>query len=180
MPPMPPNLSRPNRRAANGDDIAKLADTLGSRNGLERQHAREALIALGEAAIPALIAALGDERVHVRWEAAKAFTVLPVGSAAEALVGALEDEDGDIRWLAAEALTTMKRHGLEALLGALIQRSDSVWLREGAHHVLHSLRETDLKHIAAPVLTALENYAPDLAVPFAAEQALNTLGTVPE
>jgi hypothetical protein len=54
-------------------------------------------------------------------------------------------------------------------------RSDSVELREGAHHVLRALNQGDLADIVTPVLKTLEQYEPELAVPFSAEEALAEL-----
>jgi HEAT repeat protein len=113
----------------------------------------------------------------VRWEAAKALGQISDPTAAEALVRALEDEMFDVRWLAAEGLITLGRGALLPLLHALVERSDSEWLREGAHHVFHDLvkGKPDLKDILQPVLATLDDVEPSLEVPFAAETALNKL-----
>ena len=153
-------------------NVSALVAKLGSRNGMERQHAREALIALGEPAIGTLVAALDADRKVVRWEAAKTFTDLHAPAAAPALVKTLADEEGDVRWLAAEALIGLGEIALIPLLEALMGRTDSVELREGAHHVLHALNHGQLAEIVGPVLTTLECYEPELAVPLSAEQAL--------
>jgi hypothetical protein len=83
---------------------AKLIAQLGSHDGMERQHAREELVRLGEPIVGLLIAALSADRVVFRWEAAKALTDLHAPAAAATLVNTLADEDSDVRWLAAEAL----------------------------------------------------------------------------
>ncbi|GIV78025.1 MAG: hypothetical protein KatS3mg050_2419 [Litorilinea sp.] len=59
------------------------------------------------------------------------------------LVQALEDGDPGIRWAAAEALSAFPLAELRPLLEALVRSPDSVWLREGAHHVLTHLRRTE-------------------------------------
>jgi hypothetical protein len=48
----------------------------------------------------------------------------------------------------------------------LAKCSDSAWLREGAHHVLHDLADKDLevKNLVAPVIAALEGIKPRIAV----------------
>jgi HEAT repeat protein len=155
--------------------IADLLAQIASHSGVERKHARERLVALGKPAVAPLIEALADDRDIVRWEAAKAFTDLHDPSAAPALVKGLEDSDGDVRWLAAEALVGLGRAGLKPLLEALMQHPGSVELRDGAHHVLHSLRHGKLADLAEPVLKSLEGFEPDLAVPFSAETALQAL-----
>ncbi|MBN2560280.1 MAG: HEAT repeat domain-containing protein [Phycisphaerae bacterium] len=161
----------PVRKQAIADLLAQIA----SDSGVERKHARERLVALGKPAVAPLIEALADDRDVVRWEAAKAFTDLHDPRAAPALVKGLEDSDGDVRWLAAEALVGLGRAGLKPLLEALMQRSGSVELRDGAHHVLHRLRHGELADLAEPVLKSLEGLEPDLAVPFSAETALQAL-----
>jgi HEAT repeat protein len=116
----------------------------------------------------------------VRWEAAKALGQISDPRAAEALVRALEDEMFDVRWLAAEGLITLGCGALLPLLHALVERSDSEWLREGAHHVFYDLVKgrPDIKDILQPIMATLENVEPSLEVPFAAETALNKLTRV--
>jgi len=155
--------------------VTDLLAQIASHSGVERKQARERLVALGGPAVAPLIAALADDRNVVRWEAAKAFTELHDPSAAPALVRGLEDSDGDIRWLTAEALVGLGRAGLKPLLEALMQHADSTDLRDGAHHVLHSLRHGELADLAEPVLKSLEGLEPELVAPFSAEAALQSL-----
>jgi HEAT repeat protein len=156
-------------------EIADLLAQMASHSGIERQHARERLVAFGKPAVAPLIEALADDRDVVRWEAAKAFTDLHDLRATPALVRGLEDSDGDVRWLVAEALVGLGQAGLKSLLEALIQHPGSVELRDGAHHVLHSLRHGELADLAEPVLKSLEGSEPELVVPFSAETALQAL-----
>ena len=155
--------------------LSGLVAKLGSRDGMERQYAREKLVGLAQSAVGPLIAALSSDRTVVRWEAAKAFTELHAPQAAPALVEALMDEDGDVRWLAAEALCELREIALPPLLETLMVRTDSIELREGAHRVFHALNHDNLSDIVEPVLRTLENYEPELAVPFSAEEALAKL-----
>ncbi len=52
-------------------------------------------------------------------------------------VKALEDSDFGVRWAAAVALTQNGDRALPPLLQALLDHPESVWLREGAHHIFH-------------------------------------------
>ncbi|MGD8451645.1 MAG: HEAT repeat domain-containing protein [Phycisphaerae bacterium] len=156
-------------------NTAELIAQLGSRNGMERQHARAALARLGTPAIGPLTAALSADRNVIRWEAAKVFTALHAPEAAPALVKALDDEDSDVRWLAAEALIGLRKSALAPLFEALMARAGSIELREGAHHILRAFNHDDLADIVDPVLKTLEHYEPELAVPFSAEEALAKL-----
>lgn len=156
-------------------NIGSLIAALASKDVQTRQHARERLVAAGRPAPVPLLEALKDRREMVRWEAAKALQEIADPSAAAAMVTTLEDEDAGVRWLAAEGLIALGRAGVAPLLRALVKRSDSEWLREGAHHVLHTLIRKKWATPLAPVLVALEGMMPHLEAPLAAQNALCTM-----
>jgi len=156
-------------------ELDELIAGLAGKDPIARQKARHALVATGQAATAPLIAALGNTRTQVRWEAAKALVRLADATAAPALVAALEDKDTGVRWLAAEALIAVGSPALPALLQALVDRSNSTWLLEGTHHVLHTLQATDIGPVVRPVVTALEHSAREEAAPVAAHEALQQL-----
>ena len=167
------------------DDVSSanmdsLITDLGSKDGFIRQSARTALIQIGEPAVEYLIKAFKTESVPTHWEAAKALSLIGDPKSVRSLVQALEDNAFSIRWLAAEGLITVGYCSLAPLLEALVNRSESVRLREGAHHVLHDLvsrhllDRTSIEHIK-PVLAALKNSAPASTVPIVAHRALNAL-----
>jgi HEAT repeat protein len=159
---------------APGDaDVSRLVAALSSSDGITRQHAREALVTVGHPAVGPLIALLDSRHDHERWEAAKALSEIGDPSSAEALVKTLEDPDAGVRWLAGEGLIRLRKAGLPALYRALIARPGSVWLREGAHHVLHALAKAGLADRVSGVLAALEDIEPEAAVPAAARKALD-------
>lgn len=155
--------------------IGALIANLGTKDGLVRERARQSLVAIGAPAVASLIEALADRNKQMRWEAAKALAQIGDPASAHTLVNALEDEVFDVRWLAAEGLIALGREALVPLLQALIERSDSLWLREGAHHILHNLCRGDLKEVLRPLLAALEDVEPSIEVPLAAESALDAL-----
>jgi HEAT repeat protein len=155
--------------------IASNIQSLSDSDGLVREHARRALVALGSASVEPLISALKDSDDQVRWEAAKALSEIGDPVAAPALVAALEDELFGVRWLAAEGLAAMGRDGLRALLPALMHHADSAVLRHGAHHVLRSLSNRKWRSLVMPIVTALESADASLAVPNAAHRALAEL-----
>lgn len=154
------------------DSIPQLINELADHHGLVRQRAREGLVALGGAAVSALVEALTDPRGQVRWEAAKALAEIGDPAAAGPLVQALEDERAGVRWLAAEGLVGLGEQGLRPLLQALMARAGSPWLRQGAHFVLRNLGEHGLRAQIAPLLAALEGRQPTLEVPEASRVAL--------
>jgi HEAT repeat protein len=139
------------------------------------QKARKALVSIGKPAVPSLIKLLSHQKEQLRWEAVKALSQIADPSTTRVFLDSLEDKDFDIRWLAAEGLIAIGRDGLVPLLKALIKRSDSVWFRNGAHHVLHDLARKGLYDRVRPVLVALEDTEPSIEVPLAAESVLNHL-----
>ena len=155
--------------------LSSLMSKLGNKDGLKRERARLALVFIGQPAVVSLVKALSDHRKDVRWEAAKALGDIADPAAAPAMVAALQDRVFDIRWLAAEGLIAMGREAIVPLVKALIENSNSVWLREGAHHILHDLAENDLDETVQPVLAALESFNPEVEVPIAAKIALDRL-----
>ncbi len=152
-----------------------ILKALSSEDDEVRVKARNSLVARGRAAIPSLTAALKEPDNLVRWEAAKALTEIGVTEAAPLLVKALEDEQFDVRWLAAVGLINLNIKGLKPLLHGLMERSDSVLLREGAHHVVHDLAKGELRKYLAPVLSCLESAEPTAECPQVAFHALEML-----
>jgi HEAT repeat protein len=160
--------------------IDSLIANLGSNDGFVRQKARIALIRMGETAVPSLIKALGNRTEPTHWEAAKALSLISDPRSVQALVQALEDNEFGVRWLAAEGLITVGYCSLAPLLQALIDRPQSIRLREGAHHVLHDLVSRHLINQASservkPVLATLYDIEPAVEVPLAAHKALDAL-----
>lgn len=155
----------------------QLIQELGASDELARQHARYALVRRGTEAVPDLAAALGQDQVEIRWEAAKALTQTADARAAPALAVALADRDHGVGWLAAVALIRLGRDGLVATLEALVARPDSYRMHAGVHHVLHELRDLAPEAVD-PVVAAIESPDRELTAPVAAERAVMTL-TVP-
>jgi HEAT repeat protein len=145
-------------------DIQSLVHDLSNRDGLARQTARRSLVAMGEAAVAALAAALKDRNCDVRWEAAKALAEIASPRAGPALVRALNDRNFGVRWLGAEGLIALGLQGLPPLLRALVEDPDSTWLREGAHHVLSYLADQGLRDTVGPLLAVLEGSPSPAAV----------------
>ncbi len=143
----------------------ELILALSSEDDKVRVKARSSLVALGKAAVPLLAKALKETDNLVRWEAAKALGEIGVSEAGPLLVEALEDEQFDVRWLAAVGLINMNIKGLKPLLHALMERTESVPLRDGAHHVIHDLTKGELKKYLAPVLSCLESAEPTAECP---------------
>jgi HEAT repeat protein len=171
------NKAMLNKESAH-NPIVKLMAALSNKNGLQRQRARLALVEMGKSAVPHLIEALKDDHQQVRWEAAKALGSINDPNAAPALVEALMDESSEVRWLAAEALIALREQAVAPLLLALEKQFKSVWLRQGAHHVLHDLaRYQLLNEPTLQVLEAVRGLEPEVTIPWAARAALDSLTT---
>jgi HEAT repeat protein len=155
--------------------IVSLIADLTSDDGVVRVKARRELVSSGDEAVKPLIKALADRNQWVRWEAAKALGQIGSPAATHALVEALEDRMFDVRWLAAQGLVNIGHEAVIPVLSALIERADSTWTREGAHHVLHDLAQGELKAVLRPVLAALEDVDSSVEVPLVAQAALNVL-----
>jgi HEAT repeat protein len=164
-----------NRVVPGEETVTSLIDALASMDGVERREAREQLEEIGGAAVPFLIRALQSPSPYARWEAAKALGEIADASAAPALVGALEDEKAAVRWLAATALANLGRDALVPLLRGLEGNSDSIWFRDGAHHVLRDLVMEGVAEEGIPVLEALEDIEPCIEAPVAAYHVLEDL-----
>jgi hypothetical protein len=153
--------------------IAELVNSLASPSAMVRERARASLVAIGKPAVPLLVPLLSHRATHVRWEAGKALCEIADPLAASALVDSLEDREADVRWVASEALIALGRSGLQPLLAALLRRANSLWFRDGVHHVCHTLASRRrLGPILRPVLAALRESEPEMAVPLAAYTAL--------
>ncbi|MCX5996312.1 MAG: hypothetical protein NTV42_01570, partial [Chloroflexi bacterium] len=62
------------------------------------------------------------------------------------------------------------------LLKAITDNPESEYLREGAHHVFHDLREGQYGDILKPVITSMEDPTFTLDVPLLARKALQAIG----
>jgi len=170
----------PKDNAVSGSKAAKatiksLIADLASKDGVVRVMARRQLVAYKKRSVAPLIRTLSNENDWVRWEAAKALSQIGNQKAIKALFEALTDEKFEVRWLAAEGLIRIGRRAIVPLLEALVNHSDSYWLREGIHHVLHDMNTGKITEVLRPVLVALEGPEPSLEVPLAAQAALDAL-----
>ncbi|MCB9135938.1 MAG: HEAT repeat domain-containing protein [Anaerolineales bacterium] len=157
-------------------EVSAQIALLGSEDGPTREAARKTLLTYGQGITPYLEPALHSENEHTRWEAAKIFGAQPAPDAAPYLVEAMTDEVYSVSWLAAEALIKLGQQALAPLMTGLIRHFDSLNFRNGAHHVLHSLeRAGQLPPETLQVLNALRAIESEIAVPFAAQNALKTL-----
>jgi HEAT repeat protein len=168
------------RRGAEGqqpaaETIDSLISDLASDDWVTRVKAREGLVSQRGKAIKPLTKALASPNQWVRWESAKAMCEIGNPGATDALIKSLEDKMFDVRWLSAQGLITIGRKTIVPVLQAVIDNPDSVWTREGAHHVLHDLAEGKLRSVLEPVLKALQDVDATVEGPLAAKIALDKI-----
>ncbi|MEJ2544326.1 MAG: HEAT repeat domain-containing protein [Calditrichaceae bacterium] len=133
-------ITNKNKRNVNieiKDNILKLAD----RDGVERERARKKLVEIGTPAIDFLSEMETHPKAIARWEAVKTLSEIKDPISAPLLINALEDKSTGVRWLAAEGLAALGKKGMIAVLKALVDYPETVYLRQGAHHVLKRLQD---------------------------------------
>ncbi|MCX6001949.1 MAG: HEAT repeat domain-containing protein [Chloroflexi bacterium] len=157
-------------------DINALMKDLSSKDGITRNKARIALVEIGAPSVESLVKTLSDPSQAVRWESAKALGQIMDPRSIDALVKALQDRLFDVRWLAAEALIAIGSKSVKPVLQAITDNPDSEYIREGAHHVFHDLREGQYGDILKPVITSMEDPTFTLDVPLLARKALQAIG----
>ena len=157
--------------------LEELMTQLGVQDGPTRRRARETLAAIGEPALPSLVALLRSPQARLRREAVKALGEIPDPAAIPGLISLLADRESEIRWLAAIGLINLGNRSVPHMLEALTERAESRSFREASHHVLHDLseRNTVLREILKPVLSVLGAVDPVEAISSLAEVALHEL-----
>jgi len=147
-------------KKSNDSEMHELIIKLGSDNGFEREKARKTLVKIGRDSIDFLMELLSHPKHIYRWEAVKTLEEIGDPVSIPLLIGALEDDKSDVRWLAAKGLIKLGKFSIEPLLKILEQKSDSVFVLEGAHHVFFDLRENKVLPKDFPtdkLLSALKN-----------------------
>ncbi len=138
------------------DQIAQWVNQLAADDPVVREKSRKQLVQLGGHDVTrALVQALIDPRMHIRWEAAKALHVIADPVTATALMHALDDDDEKVRWAAAQGLIALKQVGLLAVLSGLLKRAGSMEFCKAAHHVLHA--QKSCADVVAPSSTHWKN-----------------------
>lgn len=120
-------------------NLQQFIEQLSDKNGFEREYARKELVAKGEKAVPYLVE-LTDDPLHIlRWESMKALSEMGLPSLTHFFIEKLENDESDVRWIAAEGLIKIGPSAVKPILRALMEKSDSVFLLSGSHHIIHAL-----------------------------------------
>lgn len=157
-------------RSISADEmVLQLSDS----DPYKRHQARMALESMGEGVLPKLMAYIQHKNWHVRWEIVKALGEIGGPRAADMLVERLCDDDTSVRWAAMSSLIRMGREGLRPLMRRMTVDFGSGRFREGAHHILHSLKDHGmLTEAEVKVFQALEGAAPGVQAAWAARSLL--------
>jgi len=156
--------------------ITSLIKQLEDKDRFIRLQARETLVCIGEAAVSELVKTLETANTSLRWQIIKILECIQDPETAPILVEQLKDDDAGVRWAASDALIALREQAIPSLLKALIKDFDSSWLRRGAHHILHVLKDAGrLNKSEVAVYEALEDIEPISSVPWAAQKALASL-----
>lgn len=141
-------------------EIQQLLKTLGGKNGMERKKARAELVAKGKNMIDYLMELVNHPKHIYRWEALKTMEEIGDPISIPLFILALEDDASDVRWIAAEGLIKLGMQSIKPLLKTLLQKSDSVFILAGAHHVFYDLKKTEKLPAGFPIdklLSELKN-----------------------
>ncbi len=125
-------------------ELEQLVKALCTEQGLKRQQARESLIKKGSKSIPQVKDLLDSEKHICRWEAIKVIAGIGSPETIPLLLDSLLDESGDIRWIASEGLIRTGKYSVKPLLELILDKHDSVFVLNGAHHVFSELNNKDL------------------------------------
>lgn len=151
------------------DQVIKLADD----DGVIREHAREKLVKYGDDVVPYIHMITKTDDVQLRWEASKILEQIGDDRSIPILTDLLLDEDSEIRWIAAEGLITIGRASIVPLLIQVKHHDDSIYMHEGAHHVLREVLDKHERERFTDLLNALDNKGvTSERIPIEADKAL--------
>lgn len=121
------------------ENLEHLFKKLEDSNGFEREEAREKLVKMGEKVIPHLLDLIESPKHRLRWESMKALSAIKSQSLIPFFIEQMDSDESDIRWMAAEGLINIGKPVVKLVLEALIEKSHSIFLLSGAHHIFHDL-----------------------------------------
>jgi len=136
-----------------------------------------ALMELGSAAVPALIAESNSSSAWIRWHCIRALGQISDDRALPVLIRALADQDHAVAWVAAKELPAFGKMSIEPVLRLLMTEETSPWLVETPSYVLRDQcqHHKELKPYLEPLLKEMHSVGYRLATPNAARKALEQL-----
>jgi HEAT repeat protein len=137
--------------------VSEIVKDLFNKNFLLRKRAREELVEIGEPGLDYLIEMANNKNEAIRWEAIRLIVQIGSEDTLDVLLTALEDDEFSIRWLAAKGLINLGKYSILPLLETLLEKSDSTFIRRGAHHILKELRRKGLFRDRVGLIETLAN-----------------------
>ncbi len=159
-------------------EIRELMEILGDEDGRKRKNAREKLAAIGEHTLKYIKDYLNHPKHIYRWEAMKVIEEIEHPDSIPILINALNDDKSDIRWIAAEGLIKVGKYSLKPLLKAIAENYDSVFVLNGAHHIIYELEEKELlpkDFPAKELLSLLKRHSKEASLKVLVHNILNDL-----
>ncbi len=117
-------------------------------------------------------AADSGQESQVREDAIRYLADHPTEAVINTLIDLMETDDAGVRWKAAEALAATGQAALVPVLHALVDKSDSRWLLEGAYHVFHNNRSSEVARMTDGVCAAMKGQGAAVATVTAAGKLL--------
>ena len=155
--------------------IKKLLNELQSEDVGVRHNARLELVKIGTPIIDFLIELDYSKDKNVKWEVMKALGQIADPDTIPLLLEGLCDDDFEIRWLAAEGLIEIGKESVKPILDELFEKPDAMFLRHGAHHVLHNLETMELFEDKYDLISVLNEVATASAVIVKVKETLREL-----
>ena len=168
-----------NQQQEDPTTIASLSNDLGSKNGIVRQKARNALIQIGLPALESLTVVFETKKnAYAHWEAAKAISTIGGPEAVSPLLHALADDDFSIRWIAAEGLVGVGGIALEFLAKTLVEEEPPPYFYEGAHHIIHDMISKKIidEEMATQIEPLLKAFTKIASTQHVSQEAVRFLG----
>ena len=159
-------------------EIKELMEILGDEDGSKRKNARKKLIEIGENSLHHIKNLLNHPKHVYRWEAMKVMEGIGVPELIPVFLKALEDEKSDIRWIAAEGLIKIGKYSVRPLLKHVSENYDSIFVLNGAHHVIYELEEKELlpeNFPAKKLLYLLRRYSKEASLKVLVHQILSNM-----
>ena len=167
-----------NQQEVKPGELEVLVQQLCNDDGHKRKNARKKLVAIGEQALKPVGDLLSHPKHVCRWEAMKVIEEIGDPKSIPVFIEALEDEKSDIRWIGAEGLIHTGKHALKPLLKAVAENYDSVFVLNGAHHVISELngkKELPKDFPAKKLLSLLTNYSKEASLKVLVHEILSDL-----
>lgn len=152
--------------------LPALLDVLATANDLRASIASDALVEIGEAAVPGLTRLLSNEDASVRWRAALCLKKIATPETLSGLLRALHDDSPDVAWVAADGLLMLGTPvSVSVLRSVLGQRLNPVTTRALRHYAEHASPVRLFK----PIVDATSGTATGSATLLAVEKTLKAL-----